>query len=81
MDSKATFSNAFGPQKDIEAGLLSLKNIGLSQADSIKLLIQVLNISLSEADKIVLNSATWKDYKNDTISLREAIYETWKDLQ
>ncbi|GAB4043108.1 hypothetical protein [Spirosoma litoris] len=81
MDSIATFLNAFESEKDIEAGLLSLKNKGFSQVDSIKVLMRVLNVSLSEADKIVLNSTTWKDCKSDIIFLRETIYETWKDLQ
>lgn len=56
--------------------LLILKSKGISQMQSVKLLIEEMNLSLSDADNIVLNSRAWINERSENISFRDSFFNT-----
>ena len=61
---------------DIELLLLELKNLGLSQFETTKLLHSELGFLLTEAGNLVLNSEAWKDYKPGNLKLRKLFLDS-----
>ena len=61
-------------EEKIEEIILQLKDVGLSQMESTKVLMLKLKISLIEADKFILNSKTWKNKFQDNINLRKNFF-------
>lgn len=70
-------------EENIEEIILQLKDIGLSQMESTKVLMLKLKISLNDADKFIINSKAWKYKFQDNINLRENFFnclnENYKD--
>lgn len=60
---------------NIEKIIFDLKNIGLSQKETTKILIQRLNLSLKVSDNFVVNSKAWQDKFQDNMNLRNNIFD------
>jgi hypothetical protein len=63
-------TNYKGDKVSLEECLRELKNIGCTQVQAVKLLINELEVNLREADQIVLNSKAWEQEKKSTINIR-----------
>ncbi len=78
MESKSInkiFEDYYSNIMDIETVIFSLKDIGLSQMQTTKILIEKLNISLKDADNLVVKSRAWEDKLDDTLSLRSSMFD------
>ena len=60
---------------DIESVIFSLRNFGLSQMQTTKIVMEKLSISLKDADDLVVKSITWKDKLEETLSLRNSMLD------
>lgn len=60
---------------DIEQVVQHLRDRGLSQMQSVKLLCDELGFSLRDSDSAVLHSVAWRDVRPDTESLRDAFFD------
>lgn len=63
--------------ENMEKALLEIRQLGASPMESLRVLMVALNLSIPEADNIILNSETWSDEKDNTISLREYFQKAW----
>jgi hypothetical protein len=70
------FDRYYNNIDDIEVIILKLKDLGLSQMESTKILIFKLNFSLKEADNFVINSKAWSDNYNSLIKFRENLIKS-----
>jgi hypothetical protein len=80
MKIENLFLEEYSRQNSIEDGLKTLKENGVSQLESLQVLIKVLKLSLKEADSIILNSITWKEQKEDIEKFRDGFGKFLNDL-
>lgn len=60
---------------DIEQVVQLLRDKGVSQMETVKLLCDELGFSLKDSDSAVLHSVAWSDVRPDTESLRDAFFD------
>jgi NifB/MoaA-like Fe-S oxidoreductase len=66
------FSQNYNSEKNnIEEIILNLRQMGASQVETIRVIMNGLGLTLSESDTIVLNSVAWNDTKDSTDEFRE----------
>ena len=70
------FDDHFTSLDNIEVVLKVLRNEGITQIDTVKLIRAKLSIPLSDADKIVLYSDTWRDRKENNIQIRNTFFDS-----
>jgi len=70
------FDDHFTSLDTIEVVLKVLRNEGITQIDTVKLIRAKLSIPLSDADKIVLYSDTWRDRKENHIQIRNTFFDS-----
>jgi hypothetical protein len=73
-EMEAVFEAArMGAPFDIDIVLLKIREAGFSQLESTALLMRKLNLSIPEADRLVVNSKTWADVRENVMQLRDEI--------
>ena len=60
---------------DIEQVVQLLRDKGVSQMETVKLLRDELGFSLRDSDSAVLHSVAWSDVRSDTESLRKTFFD------
>lgn len=65
---------------NIEEALLALKNQGASQMESVRIIKNSLGLLLTQADNIVLNSKAWLATKEETLKLRNELFDDLEKL-
>ena len=74
------FNEYYIEGKGYEIPLQKLKEEGASQMESVKVIMYMQKIKIKDADEIVVNSETWKDFKEITNVLRDNIFNAAKEL-
>jgi hypothetical protein len=74
------FDNHYTSMDDIEIVILKLKEIGLSQMETTKALIDKLKISLKEADGFVVNSKAWRDNYDSLVEFRNRLFDSADEM-
>jgi hypothetical protein len=73
-EMEAVFEAArMGSPFDIDIVLLKIREAGFSQLESTALLMRKLKLSIPEADRLVVNSKTWADVRENVMQLRDEI--------
>lgn len=70
------FNNYYKNIDDIELIILKLKEHGLSQMQSTKILISKLEFSLKEADNLIVSSKAWSDNYNSLLEFRKGFFDS-----
>lgn len=72
----ATFNSTFKIDgESMQTSLQILKNLGYSQIQCVKLLIEIEGFTLSDADAIVLNSSAWSQEREGNLLARSLFFE------
>jgi hypothetical protein len=66
--------------ENIEETIQILKDAGISQMDTLKLLRDELNLSIHDADNLVLNATAWKENKQVNEYLRNSFADIIKNM-
>ena len=65
---------------NIEETIAILKNAGITQIDTVKVLMDELSISIRDADDLVLNAIAWKENKATTEGFRNTFADMLRYL-
>lgn len=79
MSIEEIFEKYYSSIDEIEIVIFNLKEIGLSQMQSTKALMEKLNISLKKADELVVNSKTWAENRNAIMDFRNDFFDFLDD--
>lgn len=79
MNYVAMIMSTYKGPEDLELVLRTLRESGADQIESVKLLLDVLKLPLRTADQMVLCSETWKDKRDETERLRDALWDALED--
>jgi hypothetical protein len=77
---KEYFKSIYTSLDDLENVILELKKAGISQKDTVKLLVFELKMQLSPADEIVINSQAWNEIKNDVLKFRNDTFDAFDEM-
>lgn len=80
MDFTQLFKDYLKDGKTVEEALMVLREQGASMGKSVMAVKTVLDLEFSNADKLVVNSVTWIDLKEQTTQLRQVVFENMDEL-
>ncbi|MGB3465378.1 MAG: hypothetical protein WBA74_08910 [Cyclobacteriaceae bacterium] len=72
---KEVFDSVYKKELNYEELILALKNKGVSQGETTKLLCKELNISFFESDSLVLNASAWSEFREVNLKARDEIID------
>lgn len=79
MDIEKIFEKYYLNSEDTEIVIFKLKEIGLSQMQSVMVLIDKLKIPLKDADSLVINSKAWNNNYNNITDFRDDFFDFLED--